>query len=46
METLSRELMIGMLRTGSNGSQILEILDAITSAPVSADNSQETEVAA
>lgn len=46
METLSRDLMIGMLRTGANGAQILEILDAITSVPANADEAQETEVSA
>lgn len=46
MEILSRDLMLGMLRTGANGAQLLEILDVITSAPTSADEAQETEVAA
>lgn len=45
METLSREMLLGMLRTGSNGNQILEILDAIVPTADVAE-AQEQEVAA
>lgn len=45
METLSREMMIGMLRTGKDGNQILEILDAITETEEGTET-QEVEVAA
>ena len=47
METLSREMLLGMLRTGSNGNQILEILDVIVpNADADVAETQEQQVAA
>ena len=40
--TLSRDLMLGMLRKGSNGNQILEILNVIVGEVQ--EVSTETEV--
>jgi hypothetical protein len=44
-ETLSRDLMIGMLRKGQTGSQILEILNAITSTDEVNEDALEVEAA-
>lgn len=41
---MSRELLIAMLRKGQTGDQILQILDAITSAE--SETSDEDEVPA
>ena len=45
MENLSRDLLIGMLRKGQTGNQILEILDAIVPDADVVD-AQEQEVSA
>jgi hypothetical protein len=45
IETLSRDLMIGMLRKGQTGSQILEILNAITSTDEVNEDALEVEAA-
>ena len=34
---MTREMMLGMLRAGSNGEQILQILDTITNDDSAAD---------
>jgi hypothetical protein len=44
-ETLSRDLMIGMLRKGQTGSQILEILNAIASTDEVNEDALEVEAA-
>lgn len=38
--TFSRDLMIGMLRKGMTGDQILKILDMITEPQESAENTE------
>jgi hypothetical protein len=45
METLSRDLMIGMLRKGQDGSQLLQILDVIVPETVEVAEAQEVEAA-
>jgi hypothetical protein len=45
METLSRDLMIGMLRKGQDGSQILQILNVIVPETVEVAEAQEVEAA-
>lgn len=42
-EVLSRDLMIAMLRKGQSGSQILDILNAITPETVEVIQAQEVE---
>lgn len=44
METFSREVMLGMLHTGSNGNHLLDILDAIVSDDVVEFQEQEAIV--
>ncbi len=46
MQTLSREVMLGMLHTGSNGNHLLDILDAIVSNDYDVVDTQEQEVSA
>ena len=46
METLSREMLLGMLRTGSNGNHLLDILDVIVSNDYDVVDTQEQEVSA
>ena len=41
---MNKQTLIGMLRQGNTGSQILSILDAIT-APVVEENDQPTTLA-
>lgn len=45
METLSRDLMVGMLRKGQTGDQILEILNVITSTDEVYEDTQEVDAA-
>ena len=45
METLSRDLMVGMLRKGQTGDQILDILNVITSTDEVAEDTQEVDAA-
>lgn len=45
METLSRDLMIGMLRKGQTGDQILEILNVIVPQDEATDEAQEVVAA-
>lgn len=45
METLSRDLMVGMLRKGQTGDQILDILNAITSTDEVTEDTQEVDAA-
>jgi hypothetical protein len=45
METLSRDLMVGMLRKGQTGDQILDILDVITSTDEVTEDTQEVDAA-
>jgi hypothetical protein len=48
METLSRDLMVGMLRKGQTGDQILDILDIlnmITSTDEVTEDTQEVDAA-
>jgi hypothetical protein len=39
---MSRELLLGMLRKGQTGNEILQILDVITSTENQEDEVQET----
>lgn len=45
METLSRDLMVGMLRKGQTGDQILDILNMITSTDEVTEDTQEVDAA-
>lgn len=45
METFSRDLMIGMLRKGQTGDQILEILNVLTSQDEVNEDTQEVVAA-
>lgn len=45
METLSRDLMVGMLRKGQTGDQILDILNVITSTDEVYEDTQEVDAA-
>jgi hypothetical protein len=45
METLSRDLMVGMLRKGQTGDQILDILNVITSTDEVTEDTQEVDAA-
>lgn len=45
METFSRDLMVGMLRKGQTGDQILDILNVITSTDEVTEDTQEVDAA-
>ena len=45
METLSRDMMVGMLRRGQTGDQILDILNVITSTDEVTEDTQEVDAA-
>lgn len=45
METLPRDLMVGMLRKGQTGDQILDILNVITSTDEVYEDTQEVDAA-
>ena len=45
METLSSDLMVGMLRKGQTGDQILDILNVITSTDEVTEDTQEVDAA-
>jgi hypothetical protein len=45
METLSRDLMVGMLRKGQTGDQILDILNVIVSTDELNEDTQEVDAA-
>lgn len=45
MENLSRELLIGTLRQGNTGAEILQILDAIVPDSVEVEDQEELTAA-